>query len=45
MIYKGIKFYLAENVNNVGNLNKNTTWLELFHQRCVSEEPDGCREG
>lgn len=34
MIYKEIKFYLAENVNNnnVGNLNKNMTCLELFHQ-------------
>lgn len=33
MIYKELKFYLAENVNNnVGNLNKNIICLELFYQ-------------
>lgn len=33
MTYKETKFYLAENVNNaVGNLDKNMTYLELFHQ-------------
>lgn len=42
MIFKEIKFYLAENVkNDVGNLNKNmTTCLELFLQTNMANGGD-----
>lgn len=42
MIFKEIKFYLAENVkNDVGNLNKNmTAYLELFLQTNMANGGD-----